>query len=654
MVNQELIDYIKGEIEARTEIKQIEDNLIRAGWLSEDIKEGFTLAGYSAINSQAFLGEDDFSGTDNISLTEDVRPQELMKASRKPKLLFAFLVVLILGVSLIYTVPRLLKNFSNQANNNIDIEQEEQNTENNAAIVDKTSGEEFLLQSKKLATLPKEFPFLILGPSLMADCFEGDLSDEENQDSCLIKKGFDPDEVEQLFNREFFPVFKTSLDTQSFVYITKDKEFVVINETRLGPYDELAGFFKTTISTFKNNFIFSQNSDHLAFVARKGSKNVLVLDGEELGYYDSINEIIFSPNGDRFAYAAVNDNKMMLVVDGEEVRSDQYSLLTFMVPSYYIDSLIFNYDGASLAYIESKGVKKSSAEKGYKVVLNNESIGQYTFAGLPTFNSDGQHFAYVSAEGESFNKMKTTLHLDDKEVATYSMGGRQLSLSPDGKHIAAFLENDKEQIFLHLDNKLYGPYDRTTLSSVPYIEPGMETDPVISIRDIEVPRKGEMIFSSDSKRFAYSIGHNLLLDGHLLNVQKDAYVEGLVFSPDSKKLAYKSITKDGEFFMMIDNNQYGPYANLSNLFFSPDNQHYIYFAQKIEGQKSSVFIDGKEKEEKYDFVFDVGMIKWGDDYSDYFGTEKPATGALSFNSVGEMSYVALIDNEVWRIVDKLK
>ena len=60
--------------------------------------------------------------------------------------------------------------------------------------------------------------------------------------------------------------------------------------------------------------IFSPDSKHVAYEAKKGEKWILLVDGQSgMG----IGSLIFSPDGKRVAYMAVKGKKPIVVVDGK-------------------------------------------------------------------------------------------------------------------------------------------------------------------------------------------------------------------------------------------------------------------------------------------------------------------------------------------------
>ncbi len=69
---------------------------------------------------------------------------------------------------------------------------------------------------------------------------------------------------------------------------------------------------------------FSPNSQRLAYAARRGNKQVVVVDGQDGQAYDAYGagRLIFSPDSRRLAYAARLETDWRVIVDGvEEAKS---------------------------------------------------------------------------------------------------------------------------------------------------------------------------------------------------------------------------------------------------------------------------------------------------------------------------------------------
>lgn len=72
---------------------------------------------------------------------------------------------------------------------------------------------------------------------------------------------------------------------------------------------------------------------------------MVVVDGQHDGPYDLVFTIRFSPDSQRLAYGAKVGRKQLVVVDGQEQK--QYDDIS---ASHYVGSLIFSPDNQRLAY----------------------------------------------------------------------------------------------------------------------------------------------------------------------------------------------------------------------------------------------------------------------------------------------------------------
>jgi hypothetical protein len=72
----------------------------------------------------------------------------------------------------------------------------------------------------------------------------------------------------------------------------------------------------------------SPDSKHLAYVARRGEKLFVVVDGKEGKEYDGIGAgtLIFSPDSKHLAYVAIRGEKRFVVVDGKEGKEYDFFL----------------------------------------------------------------------------------------------------------------------------------------------------------------------------------------------------------------------------------------------------------------------------------------------------------------------------------------
>ena len=127
----------------------------------------------------------------------------------------------------------------------------------------------------------------------------------------------------------------------------------------------------------------SPDRNHVACVARQGSKCSVLVDGAEGHSYDAIADagLVFSSDGGRFAYAARKGKEYVVVTDG--IESKGYDVIGRA-------SLHFAPDGKRLAFIARLG------QQDY-VVINGAESNPYQdgVAGL-AFSSDSKRLAYVA------------------------------------------------------------------------------------------------------------------------------------------------------------------------------------------------------------------------------------------------------------------
>lgn len=109
----------------------------------------------------------------------------------------------------------------------------------------------------------------------------------------------------------------------------------------------------------EKSFRVSPDSRRVAYLAKMGNKQFVVVDGKEEKQYDSIGggTLIFSPDSKRVAYGATIGNKWFVVVDGKEEK--QYDGLvkggTIIFDSS--DSLHYLARKGSIIYLVEKRIK---------------------------------------------------------------------------------------------------------------------------------------------------------------------------------------------------------------------------------------------------------------------------------------------------------
>lgn len=243
----------------------------------------------------------------------------------------------------------------------------------------------------------------------------------------------------------------------------------------------------------------------------------------------------------------------------------------------------------------------------------------------------GKRIVYQARSREGWS-----VYLDGRKQATDSerwLEFDQYEISPDGKSFAiAIKENNNKNFLVRVNGREQGKtYDEVQnlkfssnnrLSFIGVRESkafvvvdGAESDPLDGIHPLTSP-----IFSADGTRFAYVAqqGGSLTLPqrsgGFLMDygasreqrgVHYFAVIDGvkgklydwigtwdvLTFSPDGLKVAYRA-RLNGNWYMIVNDEEFGPYSEIQDPIFSPDGSQLIFAARKDDGW--FVVVNGKE------------------------------------------------------------
>ena len=232
-----------------------------------------------------------------------------------------------------------------------------------------------------------------------------------------------------------------SADSKRYVYVgIKDKKMaVVVDGKKGGMYDDIS------------IPIFSPDSKHIAYGARKGSKFVIVEDDRETtSSYDRISILTFSADSRKLAYTAQDGKEWFMVIDGKKHKSyDEVGIATFSPDSVHVSYLAldgkkmfmvtdgkkgpvfddikvfgFSPDSAHYCYTAQKGKK-------WYAVYDDKPGPAYDLVSDPTFSPDSKHLNYVAQKGVQF-----LVVLDGKEGQLYTFLKIPTLFSPDSLHLA--------------------------------------------------------------------------------------------------------------------------------------------------------------------------------------------------------------------------
>lgn len=152
----------------------------------------------------------------------------------------------------------------------------------------------------------------------------------------------------------------------------------------------------------------SEDGNHLAIVAPKGSRQVVMIDGVEGPVFDVIPTTLsasqlgvqFSPTGGRSAYLGRRAGDWVVVVDGKEagtlMNAETEKGLSFTTGWQFR----FNHDGSHLAYV---GL---TAAQGAALFVDNATYLAPTHSySFPSWSGDSKHFAAMVWSGRGWTPM---------------------------------------------------------------------------------------------------------------------------------------------------------------------------------------------------------------------------------------------------------
>ncbi len=408
-----------------------------------------------------------------------------------------------------------------------------------------------------------------------------------------------------------------SSDGRHFAFgIVKDgKNFIVVDGKVSRPYDyigEVAWNAMDVGLDFANNFRFSNDSQSYAYSAIKGGKKIFVLGNQEIAITNTIfdGNFIFSPNCKQYAYVSGK---------GEWVRLNQGQF-----------------------GIVTKGILRAFIGKQFVINAGGRSNAYDRIMGCPVFSPDSKRCGFIAGQGE-WEKLeiggwqgKFFAVIDGQEGKAYE-NVEKLIFSPDSNHFAYKAKREQKE-FVILDGKENSNYD--SLGDFLFSPDSLE----LAYVDGRGSWKKEDQGRGSHPRFKTTFKGEYFVDGTTHRASYDAKirtyneVSNLVFSPNSRRLAYivknesdgcrvvvdgreskeydrieaVTFSLDSRHFMFIADNKLildgqeitkvvlPPDFSSSKLILSPDNEHYAYIANESSG-KYCIVLDG-EKGNIYDYV----------------------------------------------------
>ncbi|MBM3330460.1 hypothetical protein FJY68_01255 [candidate division WOR-3 bacterium] len=290
--------------------------------------------------------------------------------------------------------------------------------------------------------------------------------------------------------------------------------------------------------------IFSPDSRRAAYILWQRGARRVVIDGRVGPEYTSVRELVFSPDSRRLAFSAEQDEAKFIVVDS--VPGPAYDALGR-------EGAVFSPDGRSFAYSARRGDK-------WFVVQDTAPGSAYDeITDGPVFSPDSRRMAYCARRGEQYRVV-----VDGREGPEYA-DAHYLVFSPDSRSLA-YRARQGDKVFTVRDGVPGPAYDG--------VEPA--------------------VFSPDSRRMAVLAWQNdrtRVIDDSLPGAEYyDIRDESVIFSPDSRHLAYCANDSVDRWFAVLDGKPGTVYNDAARPVFSPDSRRFAFRAGR--GYRALVVVDG--------------------------------------------------------------
>lgn len=416
-----------------------------------------------------------------------------------------------------------------------------------------------------------------------------------------------------------------------------------------------------------NSFAISNDKKRIGYRIRNGNKQQVVIDGTKGDLYDSVTSPVFSADSKHVVFALKRMNVWKLNINGKEepiasqkgevafhMFSPSNNKLVYIMKengkaaiiingkrSAFFDainenSIAFNSDGDIVAYTIEKGSKQANVYNG--------KVGEYfDLVGFPLLSFSGKRLAYWAT-----NSGKSFVVIDNKRSNEFDQVN-SIKFSADEKHCAYTFKDEgmyyvvsdgiKSEKYNFVHSLAYSPSGSRLVYAVESLdENDQKFNHAIVLDGIrqkiyETVVEGSLLFSSDSKHFAYEAEWHdeffIVNDGVEGKRYNDVMQITLTYSSNGNRLAY-AIENDSKRKVSVDGETAAEYDDVTFIAFSQDNQHVLFSAK--EGVNDFIVIDGQRRKS----------------YSSILGQ-----GGFAFDSPTSFHYLIISDDTIQLVFEKI-
>ncbi len=252
----------------------------------------------------------------------------------------------------------------------------------------------------------------------------------------------------------------------------------------------------------------------------------------------------------------------------------------------------FSPDGKRFSYAAND---RSTGDSWFYVIDGRRGKAFDALGASFVFSPNGKRFAYAARRaGQWFIVVD-----GEPEVPVEGIVDHSLTFSPDNRRLAYAVAKRDGRAYLVVDGKA-GPVHDHIGASLP---PGIAANRASMQTAYGLGSASSVLFSPDSRRAAY-LAHSgrmkrIMVDGKAEDVEMEFLQGGMVFSDDSKRLAYGGRRSNESFvdkiFLVVDGKKGADYDALGYFGFSNDGKHIAFTAKK--GEKMVIVVDGQERGE---------------------------------------------------------
>ncbi|MCS7153758.1 MAG: hypothetical protein NZ989_07435 [Bacteroidia bacterium] len=322
-----------------------------------------------------------------------------------------------------------------------------------------------------------------------------------------------------------------------------------------------------------SSMILSPNHKHVAYIARKGEDIFVFLDNVGMGPFQQVTNLTFRPNEQ-------NDLFFVYQVDKNRWQIRDYLGNAYGEPAAVIDLLTFSPDGKRMVYTVLKNRKFHLRE--------GDQMGEpFDLISDIAFTPDSAHLVYLVRKG-----MQIGITWDGSPLH-WAEGISGVTLSPNSRFVC-YISREKEQSFLHIHNKPFGPYDKVERPFITQTQAAV-IYPVVKGGKHHVfangmPEAGPfdalVKFSGQGDSYAAVVrkggeGQAVLRDGKLGKLYSVA--DQLVWGAGGRSLAYVARQKGGWAGVVWNETESDHYDFVQHHTFDPEGKALLFFARRRDG-----------------------------------------------------------------------